>query len=395
MGKAKILSVFVMVLIITLCGCQNKDSQIQELLNLGEKYLTELDYENAILTFDKVIETEPKAVEAYAGKAKAYAGQQDYEMAKETLQEGIVILDGLNEGEKTEELIALESGMMEELSGYLIRVIEMLTEAGDYDKAVEYAEELLTYKSDEYGYLLALSEKYRENGELDKALELLNELRSRYPMDDVQSEIEILETQQQIELEYMSDLDTLQQMIAAGDIVMDGSILQDDEFLSVIGNLSEPIIIDKGEGTYIGFYPNGFTYIGDMIDHKRQGYGVWYKYYQDTGFSSLFEGIWKDDYPNGSGKLSYYDPNATGNYSYLTIQQGEYKDGYEEGTRIMTMNTYANGVSSYYYTCSRGIPTVLNVDQDGRRLIALREDTQEITLSWSGNAFAVPGARIE
>ncbi len=45
-----------------------------ELLSLGEKYLSELDYEQALVQFLKVVEIEPMNERAYLGAAEAYIG---------------------------------------------------------------------------------------------------------------------------------------------------------------------------------------------------------------------------------------------------------------------------------------------------------------------------------
>ena len=67
----------------------NSDAvQLQKQLDLGQKYLEEQNYEQAIVAFDKAIGIDPMSVEAYLGKADAYESMGDYEMALETLQEG-------------------------------------------------------------------------------------------------------------------------------------------------------------------------------------------------------------------------------------------------------------------------------------------------------------------
>lgn len=57
-------------------------------LDLGQRYLEEQNYEQAIVEFDKAIEINPMSVEAYLGKAAAYEGLGDYENALLTLEQG-------------------------------------------------------------------------------------------------------------------------------------------------------------------------------------------------------------------------------------------------------------------------------------------------------------------
>ena len=57
-----------------LTACKSKAERVQEQLDLGQKYLTELNYTEAILAFTQVIEIDPESIPAYMGRAEAYRG---------------------------------------------------------------------------------------------------------------------------------------------------------------------------------------------------------------------------------------------------------------------------------------------------------------------------------
>ena len=101
MKQIKRILIFLAVLLL-LAGCGKKLS-IQEYLDLGDKYLTESNYEKAIVVFTKAIELEPKAVKAYEGLADVYIKTEKYAKAKEVLENGISVYEGLSEGEQTDE----------------------------------------------------------------------------------------------------------------------------------------------------------------------------------------------------------------------------------------------------------------------------------------------------
>jgi len=61
---------------------------VDELLSLGEKYLLDLDYEQALAQFLIVIEIEPMNERAYIGAAEAYIGIGDTENATAILEQG-------------------------------------------------------------------------------------------------------------------------------------------------------------------------------------------------------------------------------------------------------------------------------------------------------------------
>lgn len=73
---------------------------IQDLLDLGQKYLNELDYEAAIVVFDEAIALDPKCEEAYMGKATAQYSLGLYQDAIDTLKEGIKVVDESSELEE-------------------------------------------------------------------------------------------------------------------------------------------------------------------------------------------------------------------------------------------------------------------------------------------------------
>lgn len=83
-----------LVLLLTLCGCGKKDGggTWQEQYDLGVRYLSDGNYEEAILAFTAAIEIDPKQADAYIGRGDAYvlfentvenlsAALEDYETA--------------------------------------------------------------------------------------------------------------------------------------------------------------------------------------------------------------------------------------------------------------------------------------------------------------------------
>lgn len=79
-------SILVMALILAVVmfftACKSREERVQEQLDLGQKYLTESNYTEAILAFTKAIEIDPENIPAYMGRAQAYRGTEQYEEAK-------------------------------------------------------------------------------------------------------------------------------------------------------------------------------------------------------------------------------------------------------------------------------------------------------------------------
>ena len=73
--------------------------------DLGVRYLSEGNYEEAILAFTAAIEIEPKRAEAYLGLADAYAGAGNLDAARKTLEDGLAATGELEIQESLDKLL--------------------------------------------------------------------------------------------------------------------------------------------------------------------------------------------------------------------------------------------------------------------------------------------------
>ncbi|MCD8107927.1 MAG: tetratricopeptide repeat protein [Oscillospiraceae bacterium] len=131
-----------LILIITLtltlfasCGKTEEALTAAELLDLGEKYLLDMDYEQAIVYFNKVIEVEPKNKSAYLGLAEAYVGAGDTDSAVEALQTALEAFSDDSEARIAflEKLIEIDPTNEE----WYIELAQIYVDNGDTDKAIE------------------------------------------------------------------------------------------------------------------------------------------------------------------------------------------------------------------------------------------------------------------
>lgn len=85
------------LLIAALCACGQKPLTWQEQYDLGIRYLSEGNYEEAIIAFTAAIEIDPKRAEAYSSLADTYVAKGDYEKAIEVLSTSLEIVEGTTE----------------------------------------------------------------------------------------------------------------------------------------------------------------------------------------------------------------------------------------------------------------------------------------------------------
>lgn len=120
MMKKRILSLLLAALL--LCGCGSKQAKWQEQYDLGVRYLSEGDYEEAILAFSAAIEIDPNNPDAYVQRGDAYVmaakaepdnAEEYLRKAKKDYKKAEKLDDSLEEemDEKLEELELLEDAL--------------------------------------------------------------------------------------------------------------------------------------------------------------------------------------------------------------------------------------------------------------------------------------------
>ena len=100
MKRIKIIFILALVVIL-LVGCKSKEARVQEQLDLGSKYMAELDYESAIVALNKAIKIDPKNVDAYKILAEVYEKSGRLDDARATLEK-VLELDNLSSDSEDE-----------------------------------------------------------------------------------------------------------------------------------------------------------------------------------------------------------------------------------------------------------------------------------------------------
>ena len=106
------VSSLIVALILCLCACTKAPSAFtwQEQYDLGVRYLSEGNYQEAILAFTAAIEIDPKKADAYLGLADAYVAAGDTDAAKDILQKGYDVTGDEGLSARMEELeLALQA----------------------------------------------------------------------------------------------------------------------------------------------------------------------------------------------------------------------------------------------------------------------------------------------
>ena len=100
-----VIGVICIIVAALTIGNAVQEKRLTEQLELGEKYLAELDYEAAIVAYELAIRIDPKCEEAYIQLATAYLATGQRDKAIEVLEKGVVLISS------------------EELQAYLQRIL--------------------------------------------------------------------------------------------------------------------------------------------------------------------------------------------------------------------------------------------------------------------------------
>lgn len=70
-----------LVALAVLTACGSKAATAVDKIELGQKYLTELNYTEAVASFTEAIKLDPDNIQAYMGRAEAYMALGEYDKA--------------------------------------------------------------------------------------------------------------------------------------------------------------------------------------------------------------------------------------------------------------------------------------------------------------------------
>ena len=290
-GHKKIVIIIAAVVLVViavavgLIAYNNSPSvRLRKQLDLGNKYLAELNYEQAIAEFNKALEIVPDDAEALESLINAYLDWADELEAADDLDKALEILqkgfDATGDSrlsdrvERLKEKIAIrdeerikaemreELGITEQVQALLDNLYELST-AGNYE---------------------------------DAAVMVLAETKT---FADVKAKFESSQYVQENNNSYI---------LNEGNVRL-GLYLKDD-----------------------GYAENLYAYVGEYNGDKRQGEGAWYRLVVNYGFYPEYcIGHWENDIPSGEFEYGFFI-NYPANYSTLT---GTVNNGRWEGDVIL------------------------------------------------------------
>ena len=312
----------------------------EQQIRLGYKFLSEMNYEQALIAFDKAISIEAKRDKAYIGKADTYFAKGNEDMT--------AVLMKIDEGFKTgDDMLA----MHDESAKIGNEMLVMINESLKVGYELTQSEKII----DTY---IRLADKFTDIGRTDLALKLLqlgyntigNE-RLKDRIDKVTSSF----LKVMFDLFEAGNVDEARNRMSTFEFEAIASLASETEPMFYSPTSSSTLKSGKGIGIYRvqgqdfytaeGWY---FVYYGDYADNVRSGHGI----FLANWFT--FEGQWQNDKPNGQGK----ETHGYGNEIHRTVE-ATYQDGFYNG-QVIDSDTVENEICIFKYFCADGIPTKID-----------------------------------
>ncbi len=382
-------------------------NRLSRQLSLGNKYLEEQNYEEAVVAFEQAIAIDDRCMQAYVGGIEAYLQTDNKEGMEKLYEQAVGVIDELDDEFLAENMEAvvdiylyaddvysddleravqiLEKGMektgdnpeiKEEAVKDYLKLADAATGEEAYEKALGYYDRLLELDKDNEEVVTGLEtclQSYIDILMEEKRYDEIRQLAEKYQdiatNIDFRSILEQIAELERIEAENLAFMQKVYELMEAEDY----EVLQElygseeaDVFAERMEGDSYIYIPEDGEnrnGTGAGVYQTGegedwyyYFFYGQYADGERAGNGSSFiKRYQD-GYR-LFTGEWKNDAPNGYGEYLVSDGvMRSSEASYLSVKRGNLTKGLWDGEieYIITLHGVDFDLS---FTAEGGIPT--------------------------------------
>ncbi len=351
------------------------DHQMGSLVEMGNSLIEEEKYEEAIEKYDAALELEPENEELKAAVAHAY--------------------------------------------------VQLGTSLGDSDEAIEAFQNAASYDRENKSAYWGMYNIYDSRGDEDAVIEVLERgyeasgdpnmqtivenIRIERARIEAEEEERRLEEEKRLAEESAHNelLEKLYQCFEAGSIDKVKEMVRGEEFIDLTDEIVNKDVSyyfgdrsddGKRNGKGVAAYMDGYYYFGDFTDDMREGKGTFIRavYSESSAMgSSIYEGEWSGDKPNGSGTVTsnYYGDRLSSGKMTKQVISGSYKDGLENGTMTLTGTLKGGGNVKCTYKASEGVAEKSSNEDSGVKgqYIIAKSGDGSFTLTSDGSKRGVEG----
>ncbi len=356
----------------------------------GLSQMEQKEYTAAIATFEELLKKDQDNQQIRRFIADCYFSDGDMEKAEQCYRKNLEDFQDIYSLERVRWIIEDKAH-----SAYNLR---------DYDRVLDFCEELSetgsTIGTDEMRLNIYLMRNdFASAKELIKYLEVQENVDEslRLRMTSAGNQIQLIET-------LIPQYSEIANILEAEDWPGLIEKLNSQEYKELCEQYGDIVYCPYKEDQFIKLFKNGSVYLGQMDQDQRSGTGT----LALTGFASnnllIFEGEWKNDYPNGEGvqkvlDLSYLEDGR----NVWMSTSGKYENGYADGEMKIKFYEEADSgimpLRTAIYRSSIGYMERYDGDVDtgsidSRYYVAAVFDDGEFLLQHFGHVDAVAGVGL-
>ena len=371
-------AVLLIALIVGISIYSAPENRLQRQLDLGNRYLQEQNYEQAVLAFELAITIDDRCLKAYMGGIESYQHMNDAERQLALYDKALNVAKELDSDAIAENMDYLVQIYLltQEIYGYdLEHATECLIEGYRLTVGNEQVKEQLIETCLKWADELVKGENYEKAiSELTKGYEETQDERLKQKLKEVQEKYrQYLEWQV-----YMKLVDDILIRIAAScqqeDYEEVFTLMQSVEYEKLVERVDE-IKETVGLQTEYGdirlykinseIFGNYMIYYGDYEGDIRQGQGVWLGYYESNNY--MAKGNWKEDLPQGEFIVREWFSGLAGQVVYRVIS-GNVDKGLLNGDVLWQFEETDGDIISFQVSFQNGKCAVLYYD-DGTAIV--------------------------
>lgn len=231
-------------------------NRVRRQLELGQKYLEEENYEQAIVEFNKAIAIDDRCMEAYIGGIKSYQGLDDKEGLPDIYERALDAAAKLEESELAENMetvVEIYLAADDVYSDNLEKVVQVMEDGLKLTEDTKIKDRLI----EDY---LNLAKDYTDKGDYEKALEIYDRLKELGAENDEVSDLAncldeyfAMLRQQEETGENGAWVDDLYQKMISGDAEAVYAIILEPDFIEKCSEYAfESQVVDNFSGTHYG-----------------------------------------------------------------------------------------------------------------------------------------------
>ncbi len=332
----------------------------------ADKLYSEGNYQEAIVKYEKAVKIKETSVNAYLGilNAKEASAASDI---KDSFIGALDIFKSFDDAAKEENRTLITEYVLHENTIFADDTADRLNVLEDGYELTDGAEDIKRILTE---CVEETVEEDRNSGEFDEAMEVIERFSDKADIDsvnitkEIETEKEVYELKVSILTDAYNALKDYYALAAEGKerdalsydfsaiLSLDGSekaaslvkTQNSNSYMYIPSeNFNEGSGVGSGLYTFGEFYQNEsgelllpyYFYVGNYEDGLRNGYGIAFSKTGNDSFT-MYEGIWKDDLPEGEGQRTEILWDEEGN-KFTRVIKGNWTKGLADGSMSVTV----------------------------------------------------------